>query len=385
MVDAPVSSSVMVIDDAPSNLAILEAMLQKEGYDVKTFLGGEAALAEAAASPPDIVLLDICMPQMDGYEVCEYFRANEALREIPVVFISGRNDTLDKVHAFDVGGVDFITKPFRFQEVIARVKTHLELRHARIALRSQNEILAEKVLERTKDIGVTQDVMIHGLAVLAEYRDNETGSHIMRTQRYVATIASHLKDHPRFREALADTGVESVTKSAPLHDIGKVGIPDSILIKPGKLTAEEFDQMKSHTTIGRDTLRKAEEDMGVGGDTSFLRTARQITIAHHERWDGTGYPFGLAEEEIPIPARIMTICDIYDALVSKRTYKEAFSHERAVEIISCGDGRVEPSHFDPAVLEAFLDTNEELRRAVESMPDDQAYALSNNCTIARAF
>ncbi len=369
MVDAPVSSSVMVIDDAPSNLAILEAMLQKEGYDVKTFLGGEAALAEAAASPPDIVLLDICMPQMDGYEVCEYFRANEALREIPVVFISGRNDTHDKVQAVDGGGVDFITKPFRFQEVIARVKTHLELRHARIALRSQNEILAEKVLERTKDIGVTQDVMIHGLAVLAEYRDNETGSHIMRTQRYVATIASHLKDHPRFREALADTGVESVTKSAPLHDIGKVGIPDSILIKPGKLTAEEFDQMKSHTTIGRDTLRKAEEDMGVGGDTSFLRTARQITIAHHERWDGTGYPFGLAEEEIPIPARIMTICDIYDALVSKRTYKEAFSHERAVEIISCGDGRVEPSHFDPAVLEAFLDTNEELRRAVESMPD----------------
>ena len=362
-------SNVMVIDDALSNLAILEAMLQKEGYDVKTFLGGEAALAEAAASPPDIVLLDVCMPQMDGYEVCEYFRANEALREIPVVFISGRNDTLDKIRAFAVGGVDFITKPFRFQEVAARVKTHLELRHARVALRSQNEILAEKVLERTKDIGVTQDVMIHGLAVLAEYRDNETGAHLMRTQRHVETIALHLKDHPRFREALSDTGIERVTKSAPLHDIGKVGIPDNVLLKPGKLTPDEFDQMKSHTVIGRDTLRKAEEDLGVGEDTSFLRTARQITIAHHERWDGTGYPFGLVAEAIPIPARIMAICDIYDALVSKRTYKEAFSHERAVEIISCGDGRVEPSHFDPAVLEAFLDTKEDLRRAAESMPD----------------
>jgi putative two-component system response regulator len=365
----PNSAHVMIVDDAATNLAILEAMFQKEGHHVKTFLDGKSALTEARANPPDIVLLDVCMPQMDGYEVCDHLHADEALREIPVIFISGRDDPVDKIRAFGVGGVDFIAKPFRFQEVVARVRTHLELRQARVALGNQNAILAEKVLERTKDIGVTQDVMIHGLAVLAEYRDNETGRHIMRTQRYVETVASRLKDHPRFHEALTDAGVESITKSAPLHDIGKVGIPDSILIKPGKLTAEEFDQMKSHTTIGRDTLRKAEEDMGVDGNTSFLRTARQITIAHHERWDGTGYPVGLAEEAIPIPARIMMICDIYDALVSKRTYKEAFTHEQAVEIISCGDGRVEPSHFDPAVLKAFLDTKEELRCAAESMPD----------------
>jgi putative two-component system response regulator len=363
------SSNVMVVDDAPSNLAIVEAILGREGYRVRPFMDGAEALAEALADPPDVVLLDIGMPGMDGYEVCEHFRSSEDLCEVPIIFISGRNDTIDKVRGFDVGGVDYVTKPFNTQEVVARVNTHLELRHARVALKGQNELLAERVRERTKEIVATQDVMIHGLALLAEYRDNETGTHIIRTQRYVEILATRLKEHPRFRPVMTSAGIERIIKSAPLHDIGKVALPDSILHKPGKLTPEEFEQMKLHTICGRDALRRAEEDLGLQASDSFLQVARQMTIAHHERWDGSGYPFGLEGEAIPIPARIMAISDVYDALVTKRVYKPAMTHEEAVRIITVGDGRVESQHFDPAVLEAFINAQDELHETMLSLPE----------------
>jgi len=245
--------------------------------------------------------------------------------------------------------------------VNARVATHLELKAAREALKHQNEILEEKVRLRTNELADTQDVTIHSLAVLAEYRDNETGGHIMRTQRYVRSMAAHLAAHARFRDYLDKATIELLFKSTPLHDIGKVGVPDNILLKPGKLTDEEFEQMKQHTIYGRDAIITAEERVGRGQSTSFLAIAREITVAHHEKWDGSGYPYGLKEEEIPISGRLMAIFDVYDALISKRVYKPPFPHAEAVEIITQGDGRVMPAHFDPDILEAFAQTHETFR------------------------
>lgn len=238
-----------------------------------------------------------------------------------------------------------------FNSMIKRInKRDMELKQVKYKLEEQNEVLEQKVNERTKELNLTQEVTIKSLAVLAETRDNETGMHIYRTKNYVRILAEQLKVHPRFSSHLNKTTIELIVNSAPLHDMGKVGISDSILMKPGKLTKDEFEEMKKHTTYGRDAILKAEKTMGTN---SFLRFAKKIAYCHHEKWDGSGYPEGLAGEEIPVSARLMAIADVYDALMSKRHYKEAFTHEEAVEIITVGDGRTIPEHFDPDVLEAF--------------------------------
>lgn len=242
----------------------------------------------------------------------------------------------------------------------------MELKEVKYKLEEQNEVLEQKVDERTKEVKLTQEVTIKSLAVLAETRDNETGMHIYRTKNYVRILAEFLKDHPKFSNQLSKTAIELIVDSAQLHDIGKVGIPDNILMKAGKLTKKEYEEMKKHTTYGRDAILKAEKVMGTN---SFLHFAKEIAYSHHEKWDGSGYPKGLVGEEIPISARLMAIADVYDALMSKRHYKKAFTHEHTMKIILEGNGRTMPEHFDPHVLEAFKKLNHKFEEIYLQFPE----------------
>ncbi|NDI77135.1 HD domain-containing protein [Psychrilyobacter piezotolerans] len=254
-----------------------------------------------------------------------------------------------------------------FNSMIKRINARdMELKQVKSKLEEQNGVLEQKVDERTKELVQTQEVTIKSLAVLAETRDNETGMHVYRTKNYVRILAEHLKDHPRFSSYLNETNIELIVNSAQLHDIGKVGIPDRILRKKGKLTKDEFEEMKKHVIYGRDSILKAEKTMGTN---SFLRFAKEIAYSHHEKWDGSGYPEGLAGEKIPICARLMAMADVYDALMSKRHYKEAFTHEEAVKIITAGDGRTMPEHFDPCVLESFKELNHKFKEIFLRFPE----------------
>lgn len=338
---------ILIVDDTAENLQILMETLREE-YAVVAAREGQRALALATApSPPDLILLDVMMPGMDGFEVCMRLKADPATWAIPVLFITALNDEQSEVRGLTVGGVDFITKPFNPLLVRARVRGHLELKR-------HKDHLAELVAERTRQLVLTQDVTIYTLASLAETRDPETGGHIRRTQAYVRLLASRLQQHPRFAPLLDGETVELLTKSAPLHDVGKVGVPDQILLKPGKLTDDEFREMKKHTVYGWNALKSARHQLG---DNSFLRHAAEIAFTHHEKWDGSGYPRGLAGEAIPLSGRLMALADVYDALVTKRVYKPPFPHARAVAIIREGAG----THFDPAVAEAFLEQEGEFR------------------------
>ena len=356
-------AKVLIVDDAPENIDVLGGVL-KPYYKRSVALNGERALKIAGADdPPDLILLDIMMPEMDGYEVCRRLKESDATRDIPVIFVTAKGEESDEMEGFRLGAVDYITKPISPPIVLARVKTQLELKKAREFLKNQNEILEEKVQERTRELQDTQDTTIVALASLAETRDNETGRHILRTQRYVRCLAEGLRSHPRFESALGDSAVvDLLYKSAPLHDVGKVGVPDRILLKPGRLTDEEFAEMKRHTIYGRETLLRAEEALG---DNSFLRVAREIAYTHHEKWDGSGYPEGIAGEAVPVSGRLMAVADVYDALISKRCYKEAFSHEKAAGIIGEGKG----THFDPDVTEAFLTRQPEFQEIAAEFAD----------------
>jgi putative two-component system response regulator len=339
---------VLIVDDTPENLTIMNGLLKDE-HRTKVANNGERALKLAAAEPkPDLVLLDIMMPGMDGYEVCRRLKADAATRDVPVIFLTAKTQVEDEQRGFDVGCVDYITKPISPPIVLARVRTHLALKAAADFLRDKNEYLAAEVARRTKQISTVQDVTIMAMASLAETRDNETGNHIRRTQHYVRALALELRKLPKFASSLDDTTVELLFKSAPLHDIGKVGIPDAILLKPGKLTPEEFEVMKTHAALGRDAIVAAEQLLDE--PVSFLQYAREIAYCHQEKWDGSGYPEGLAHERIPLSARLMAVADVYDALISRRVYKPPFPHAQAVAIIREGRGK----HFDPEVVDAFL-------------------------------
>jgi putative two-component system response regulator len=351
--------TILIVDDAPENIELLNLILSSE-YRVKVALNGEKAL-EIASDPadlPDLILLDVMMPGMDGYEVCRHLKTSNLTHKIPVIFVTALNEVTDEKKGFDVGGVDYITKPVNTPTVRARVKTHL-------ALYDQNRVLEDRVRERTDELVHTQDVTIIGFATLAEFRNQETGAHIMATQQYVRILAHYLAPHPRFSEFLTPDNIELLRKSAPLHDIGKIAVPDRILLKPGKLTMEEFEEIKKHTIYGRDAILRAERALG-DVMSSFLSIAKEVAYTHHERWDGRGYPEGLAEETIPISGRLMALADVYDALISPRVYKEAFSHQKATEIIQGERGR----HFDPEVVDAFLDL------------EDVFHNIANNVTVA---
>ncbi|MFZ4441288.1 MAG: HD-GYP domain-containing protein [Syntrophales bacterium] len=347
MIEAPTSTTIMVVDDTPANLKLLTEMLQTKGYLVLTFPRGAMALRAAAKKPPDLILLDIQMPEMDGFEVCKRLKANVALAEIPVIFISALTETEDKVKAFAVGGVDYVSKPFQFAEVNARVETHLHLHKMRLELLQHNLHLEDLVKEKVREISDSQLATIIALAKLAESRDDDTGQHIEHTRIYCKIMAEKLRGYSRDTDSIDAAFIEDIYHAASLHDIGKVGISDNILLKPGKLTPEEFEIIKTHTVIGANTLQTAHSR---DPRNAFINMGMAIARSHHEKWDGSGYPDGLAGEEIPLTARIMAVADVYDALRSKRPYKPAFTHEKSCGIIKEGSGR----HFDPALIEAFM-------------------------------
>ncbi|MCB1906610.1 MAG: two-component system response regulator [Rhodocyclaceae bacterium] len=359
--------TILVVDDAPESIEPIVQCLHGGHYRTRIANSGARAIELAAAPPrPDLILLDVMMPGMDGYAVCEHLKSSPATRDIPVIFLTVRNDECDEQRGFDAGAVDYITKPISPPIVLTRIRTHLTLKHARDFLSDRNAFLEREVDRRTREVGVIQDATIMAMASLAETRDAETGNHIRRTQKYVLALAQHLREHPRFGPILSDENMRLIYKSAPLHDIGKVGVPDRILLKPGKLTADEFEIIKRHPSLGEQAIVASERMLGLS--VTFLRFAKEIASCHHEKWDGSGYPKGLAGNEIPVAARLMAIADVYDALISERVYKKAFSHDDAVDLIRAGHG----SHFDPDVADAFIALSGRFREIAQRYADPQA-------------
>jgi len=339
---------VLIVDDDPANLTVLGGLLAPR-YTVLVAPSGERALDIVGHRPgPDLILLDVMMPGMDGYGVLAQLKANPATREIPVMFLTALGEARDEEHGLELGAADYVAKPIQPAVLLARVRTQLLAKRAQDFLRDQNAYLEAEVSRRMRENDLTQLVSIRALAHLAETRDTETGNHILRTQCYVHQLALGLKDHPRFAATLDTRYIELLTRSAPLHDIGKVGIPDHILQKPGKLTAEEWTIMRTHARQGAEAIELVERDLQQ--PIEFLLLAKEIARWHHEKWDGSGYPDALAGDAIPVSARIMAIADVFDALISPRVYKQPMSFDEARAIIAAGRG----SHFDPDVADAFL-------------------------------
>jgi putative two-component system response regulator len=364
--------TILIVDDTPDNIMLLSRLL-KDRYNTKVANNGSTALQIAAATPSlDLILLDVMMPGLDGYETCRQLKANPVTAEIPVIFLTAKNQVEDEAMGLSLGAVDYIAKPISPPILFARVATQLNLRAARRELQDHNQNLEKLVQERTAQLYLMQEAIIVAMASFAETRaqgkDGMSGNHIRRTQNYVRALAKHLQSHPRlsakYGAELTDEAIDALYRSAPLHDIGKVGIPDRILLKPGNLDREEFEIMKMHAVYGRDTIMLVERH--IGGSNSFLMFAREIAHSHQEKWDGSGYPQNLAGEQIPLSARLMAVADVYDALISKRVYKPAFTHEQALDVMRKGRG----SHFDPDVLDAFFEIEPEFARIAIAFADE---------------
>ncbi|MFH1869711.1 MAG: HD domain-containing phosphohydrolase [Pseudomonadota bacterium] len=337
MNEAKKPARVLVVDDEDRNRRLLSAMLEADGYIPLEAADGEQALELVRQDPPDLVLLDIMMPGMDGYEVARVLKAAEATRAVPIIMVTALRDRGSIVKALEAGAEEFVSKPVDRWELRVRVKNLLKLKEYGDFLADYNRILETQVGERTRQLVSSYRETIATMTRAASYKDEETGAHVARISFYSVELAQALG----LDAAFCDT----IHYASPMHDVGKIAIPDAILGKPGKFEPHEWEIMKSHAALGGKLLR--------GTDSPYLVMGAEIADGHHERWDGGGYPLGLAGEAIPLSARLMNICDQYDALRSQRPYKPAFSHEKTLEIITVGDGRTLPSHFDPAVLAAF--------------------------------
>ena len=336
--------TILIVDDLPNNIKVATQFLQQLEVKIIYATSGKQAIQRAQNTQADLILMDVMMPEMDGFQTVKEFKNIPLLSSIPIIFLTAKSEIEDLKKGFEIGGVDYITKPFNGEELIARVSMHLELSIYR-------KKLEEEVDNRTKEIENLKSSIVEAMGSLAEYRDNETGAHIQRTQHYVKILCEHLSKLPKYKETLSDEFINLLFKTAPLHDIGKVAIKDNILLKPGKLTDEEFEIMKKHATFGEEIISRIIEK---NGKTEFLIYAKEIAGGHHEKWDGSGYPRGLKGEDIPLSARIMAIADVYDALISKRIYKNTFTHEDACKIIFEGKGK----HFDPELIEIFEQIHE---------------------------
>ena len=353
---------ILIVDDTPSNIHILMETL-KEDYAILVATSGPKALTLAASpNPPDLILLDVMMDGMDGHEVCRRLKADVRTEGIPVIFVTTLSQTDDEATGLELGAVDYITKPIQPAIVKARVRNHLELK-------AHRDNLQQLVADQVRDISASRLSTIFALSKLAESRDDDTGQHLERTQIYCEMVARRLMVKGTFPEVVDERFIETIYWASPLHDVGKVGVPDQVLCKQGKLTDEEFEIMKLHTTRGSETLRLVTESYP---DNNFIRMGLAIARSHHEKWNGSGYPDGLAGEQIPLAARIMAVADVYDALTSKRCYKDAMTHQQATEIILRDSG----SHFDPAVVEAFEEIADEVDRIRARLQSVSAAAAS---------
>jgi putative two-component system response regulator len=340
------SAAIMVVDDITENLKLLSSLLKKSGYKVFALPRGDLALEAALKTPPDLVLLDVNMPGLNGYETCKRFKNNPVLKSIPILFISALNQPFDKVKAFKSGGVDYITKPFNFEEIKVRVNTHLQLRKMQIALENHNRYLEKQIQEQVRQITESQMETIFALAKMAELRDLETGLHLERVRLLSLSLAQEIQNSTKHCDAIDDLYIDALFNASPLHDIGKIGVRDSVLQKPDKLTDDEYAHIKTHTTIGANTLRMVLKRFP---HNNFIVMGVEIAQSHHEHWDGSGYPEGLRTIQIPLSARIVSLVDVYDALRSKRHYKSAISFADTCDIITDNKEK----QFDPDIVNAF--------------------------------
>ncbi len=346
----PVRHTILIVDDTPENLTILGEPLLRD-YNVRIANSGEKALRIAHKNPiPDLILLDVMMPEMDGYEVLTRLRSEDATKEIPVIFVTALDSTDEETKGLQLGAADYITKPIQPAIVLARVRSQIELKQARDNMKDMNAWLEKEIQRHIYENQLIQDASLRALACLAETRDDETGNHILRTQGYVEVLCQQLAKTEKYMQIMTPKFIATVTKAAPLHDIGKVGIPDNVLHKPGKLSPEEWKIMKTHSELGAKAIKKSIEDQKNQTVFDFLHVAMDIAHYHHEKWDGSGYPKGLKGSDIPLSARLMALADVFDALISKRVYKPAFTLEKTTEIILEGRG----SHFDPDIVDAFV-------------------------------
>lgn len=361
----PVKPTVLIVDDSPAILSLLAGLLHST-YTVKAVNHGAKALKIVSKEQPDLILLGVELHDISGYDVCRQLKTEHHTQHIPVIFLTSKVDVEGEEMGMSLGAVDYITRPISPKILLSRVKAHLVNASHLITMRTNNEYLEFKVAKRARQLAAVQEVTLLALASLAEVRDPETGNHLRRTQNYMRIVGQHLRNHPRFSSYLDDGVIDLLFKCAPLHDIGKVGIPDRILLKAGPYEPCEFEIMKTHPTLGYEALLHAQE--ATADSIEFLEVAKQIVYSHHEKWDGSGYPQGLAGDAIPIPARLMALADVYDALISRRVYKPALSHAQASQIILNGRG----THFDPDVVDAFLASGDEFQAIASRYADSHA-------------
>ena len=337
---------IFIVDDNVTNLAIGKNALI-ETYDVFTLNSGERLLKILEKKTPDMILLDVEMPEMNGYEVIKRLKKDPKTKSIPVAFLTAKGEGENEMEGLSLGAIDYIIKPFSPPLLRKRIEVHLLVESQKRELQHYNDNLQKMVEAKTETVLELQDAILKTIAELVECRDDITGGHIERTQNYLKSLLSAMLTMGVYKEEILSWDLKLVLQSAQLHDVGKIMIKDSILLKPGKLTEEEFNEMKKHTTLGVQIIEKIEKSTK---EHTFLEYAKILSGSHHEKWNGSGYPLGLKEKDIPLLGRVMAIADVYDALVFDRPYKKAFSHEKAVSIIEEGKG----THFEPALTEVFL-------------------------------
>lgn len=346
-------ATILIVDDDRVNVKVLEAFVKAEGHATRTANGGEAALDLVAAELPDLVLLDAMMPGIDGFQVVTRLKADPRTAHIPIIMITGLNDRDSRLRALQVGAEEFLNKPVDRMELRVRVRNLLRLKEYGDFLENYNHILEREVESRTAELRESYRETIITMTRAAEYKDQNTGAHVRRISFYSLELAERMGLDSKFADAFFF--------ASPMHDIGKIGIPDNILLKPASLDAEEYGIMRTHCMLGARILGK--------NDSPYIRMGAEIALTHHERWDGSGYPNGLMGEEIPLSARLMAVCDVYDALRTERPYKPALDHETAVAIMTRGDGRTMPEHFDPAVLATFQSSGDTFQQIYAAHTD----------------